>query len=370
MLVVVFGTTGELIKLAPVLRRLQDRGLEYLSISTNQQVTQIPVNQHDLRLRPTDIELAHGHNGHDLENMTDIPSWLLDVTRGFQRQRSAIKRRLARSSGQHVVMVHGDPMTTVLGAVLGRTLRLPVAHLEAGMRSHNLRNPFPEELDRRIAGRLARIHYANTDVEVDNLRGARGDVVRIGANTVLDAIALVPSDRDAVIESLGDLAPRGGFGICSIHRTELLENRQRLAQFLEVVDRNKPDLPILFIDHPVTVSALRRHGLDHKMGSFVRIPRQRYIPFIGLLRECEFLLTDSGGCQEECYYLDIPCLVHRLVTERSEGVGTNVVMTCYELAAVSGFLRDPQRYRTGTRPRFASPSDVVVEDLISRGVWE
>jgi UDP-N-acetylglucosamine 2-epimerase (non-hydrolysing) len=369
VIVAVFGTTGELIKLAPVLRRLDQRCLAYVTMSTNQQVTQIPEFQRDLGLRPTDVELASGHRGNDLERRADIPSWLATVTRSFLRHRTSLGRRLSMAAGTHVLIVHGDTMTTVLGAVMGRVMRLQVAHLEAGMRSGDWRNPFPEELDRRVAGRLASIHYAGTDREVRNLGNGRGEVIRIGANTVLDSIQLVPEGLDVARETLGALTPESRFGLVSLHRSELLGNGPRLEAILTEVSRTALDYPLFFVDHPVTVHALRAHGLDHCLRNLIRIPRLRYTAFIQLLRGSEFLLTDSGGCQEECYYLDVPCLVHRLVTERGEGLGANVVMSRYDLSIVREFLRHPERWRMGSRPRLASPSDVVVDDLVHRGVW-
>ena len=95
MLVPIFGTTGELVKFAPVLRRLDEQGLSYLSISTNQQVTQIPHFQRDLGLPPSNIELAHGRNGHDLEQKMDIPVWTFEVARGFMANRRKIRSQLA-----------------------------------------------------------------------------------------------------------------------------------------------------------------------------------------------------------------------------------------------------------------------------------
>ena len=154
-------------------------------------------------------------------------------------------------------MIHGDPLTAPYGALMGRALGLPVAHLEAGMRSHNWRNPFPEELDRRIAGAFATIHYANTDLEISNLKHARGEIVKIGANTVLDAIDMVPEGESAIKDILGDRAPEGRYALFSIHRTELLGNRERLKSILETVAEFKFDFPMYFIDHPVTVAALK-----------------------------------------------------------------------------------------------------------------
>jgi UDP-N-acetylglucosamine 2-epimerase (non-hydrolysing) len=266
-------------------------------------------------------------------------------------------------------MVHGDTMTTVLGAIMGRAMRLPVAHLEAGMRSGDWRNPFPEEIDRLLAGRLATIHYAGTSREVENLGRANGDVIQIGANTVLDSLDLVPEGLALAEEALGAATLQGRFGLVSLHRSELLSSRDRLAAILELVASVRTGYPLFFVDHPVTAHALRVHGLDQSIRSLIRIPRLRYTAFIQVLRNAEFLVTDSGGCQEECFYLDVPCLIHRLVTERAEGLGTNVVMSRYDLDVVRDFLAHPEGWRTGRRPWLPSPSDVVVQDLIRRGAW-
>lgn len=371
VIVVIFGTTGELIKIAPILKRLDERSLPYVTISTNQQVSQIPDFQNDLGLRRSDFELTHGRRGNDLERPTDIPGWVAEVTRSFLGQRRSLQRRLNAAGHKHAVMVHGDTMTTVLGALIGRALRFPVTHLEAGMRSGNWRNPFPEELDRIIAGFLATIHYAGSDREVDNLNHARGRVIKIGANTVFDSIKMVPEGLSLVRDAMGSDTLFESYGLVSLHRSELLSNRERLKAILIEISRAPVDYPLLFIDHPVTVHALRKHGLDHMLsnGQVTRVPRLRYTAFIQLLRQASFILTDSGGCQEECFYLDVPCLIHRLVTERAEGLGKNVVLTKYDLHVVRSFLSDPELYRIGEKPQLRSPSDVVVADLVSQGFW-
>lgn len=367
MIVVVFGTTGELIKLAPVLHQMERRSLPYLTVSTNQQVTQIPAFQQDLGLRKTDVELAHGRNGRDLEQRADIPPWLSEVGRTFVRRRKSLKALLSASGERHALMVHGDTMTTVLGAFMGKALSVPVAHLEAGMRSGNWRNPFPEELDRRITGSLASIHYAGSDREVSNLSRARGRVIKIGANTVYDSLQLVPAGLGLVTGTLDELTPKSDYGLVSLHRSELLGSRTRLEAILLEVSRAQLDYPLLFVDHPVTVHAIKAHGLDHLLANAIRIPRLRYTPFIQLLRSAKCLLTDSGGCQEECFYLDVPCLIHRLVTERAEGLGRNVVLSRYELDSVRSFLKEPEMWRMGSMPQLPSPSKIVVKDLIEQG---
>jgi UDP-N-acetylglucosamine 2-epimerase (non-hydrolysing) len=183
---VVFGTTGELIKLAPVLLRLDGRGRPYLLATTAQQVEQIPGFLEQFGLRQPDLWLARGSNGHDLRVNSDIPGWFARVTRSWLRERRRVLRRLRGGGGRPLVLVHGDTMTTVLGSMMGRSLRATVAHIEGGLRSYDLRHPFPEELNRKLATALSRIHYAPGPWAASNLR--RGDVVDTGSNTIRDSL--------------------------------------------------------------------------------------------------------------------------------------------------------------------------------------
>jgi UDP-N-acetylglucosamine 2-epimerase (non-hydrolysing) len=126
---------------------------------------------------------------------------------------------------------------------------------------------------------------------------------------------------------------------------------------------------LLFVDHPVTIAALERFGLDRQFDetAFVRIPRLRFFDFVRIERLSAFVVTDSGGSQEECYYLDLPCLVHRLKTERREGLGENAVISDMSAEVLRNFLGDPTRFRRKTSLPAASPSQVIVEDLERRG---
>jgi UDP-N-acetylglucosamine 2-epimerase (non-hydrolysing) len=258
--------------------------------------------------------------------------------------------------------VHGDTMTTVLGAAIGRSLRVPVAHIEGGLRSFDLRHPFPEELNRRLASALSRIDYAPGAWAASNLRG---DVVDTGSNTIRDSLDLVP-DGDPPFA----LPPRP-FGIVSLHRFELLNSRRLLTGTLELLAEAAGRTPLLFVDHPVTVAALERFGLPRLFDgtSFVRIPRLRFFDFVRAERRSAFVVTDSGGSQEECYYLDLPCLVHRVRTERREGLGENAVLSEMRPDVLREFLADPTRFRRRTSLPAASPSEVIVADLERRGFF-
>jgi UDP-N-acetylglucosamine 2-epimerase (non-hydrolysing) len=302
------------------------------------------------------VWLGHGSGGRDLRSNRDIPGWAAGVGARFMRRRGELRRRLRAGSGKPLVLVHGDTMTTLYGAILGRTLGFPVAHIESGLRSFDLLHPFPEELNRRATSRIARILYAPGAWPASNLR--RGTIVDTGSNTIRDALALVAPDATPTIE-LPD-----GFGIASLHRFELLRDRGLLAETIAVLAGC--GRPILWIDHPVTSAALEKHGLSLG-GDIQPIPRLDFFAFVAVMRRSGFLVTDSGGSQEETFYLDIPCLVHRKRTERREGLGENVVLSGYDSATLRRFLADPGAHRRRSELPASRPSDVIVEDLVARG---
>jgi UDP-N-acetylglucosamine 2-epimerase (non-hydrolysing) len=361
VILVVFGTTGELIKLAPVLLRLDERGHRYLLVTTGQQVQQIPGFLEQFGLRQPDLWLARGAKGRDLRVNSDIPGWLRTVTVSYVRHRGRLRRTLREDARQPLVLVHGDTMTTVLGSMIGRSLRTAVAHIEGGLRSFDLRHPFPEELNRKLATALSRIHYAPNAWAASNLRG--GEVVDTGSNTIRDSLALVADQAPPVA------VPDEPFGIVSLHRFELLNNRRLLTETIEVLSDAARRTPLLFVDHPVTIAALERFGLERRFDetSFVRIPRLRFFDFVRVERRSAFVVTDSGGSQEECFYLDLPCLVHRMKTERREGLGENALLSGMSADVLRDFLGDPTRFRRRASLPPASPSEVIVEDLERRG---
>ena len=119
----------------------------------------------------------------------------------------------------------------------------------------------------------------------------------------------------------------------------------------------------------MTIAALERFGLTRQFDgdAFRRIPRLRFFDFVRVERRSAFVVTDSGGSQEECYYLDLPCLVHRVRTERREGLGENAVLSGLRADVLRDFLADPAAFAGATPLAPASPSDVIVDDLERRG---
>ena len=366
MIGIVYGTTGELIKLAPVIAELRRRSAEPLLLSTGQQVTQIPAFQHELGLPPVDVWLARGFRGHDLELKHEIPSWVYRVCSTVILKRRALRRRLTADARAPYVIVHGDTMTTLLGALAGKALRVPIAHVEAGMRSGDWRNPFPEELNRTIAARLVDLHFAPGLGPVANLRRERvsGEIIDTGQNTIRDAVDLVAERSAPTIE-----LPAGPFGLVSVHRFELIEREELFRPLLERLHAHSRRQPVLFVDHSVTAAVIDRSPALARLFDerFRRVARQPYLQFIALLRQAEFVVCDSGGSQEECAFLGIPCLIHRAVSEHDTGLDGSVVLSRLDLDVVDQFLASPLQWRTLPTSASKRPSERIVDVLASLG---
>lgn len=366
MIAVVYGTTGELIKLAPVIRELQRRGREPLMLCTGQQVTQVPTFQTELGLPPVALWLARGSGGGDLDAKAEIPGWTMRVAIAMLRARRRLRTALASDGRRPFVLVHGDTFTTVLGALAGRALRLPVAHVEAGMRSGDWRNPFPEELNRRIAARLTDVHYAPGDRPVANLRAENvgGEIVDTRQNTIRDAIDLLTESIVPAVE-----LPDEPFGLVSLHRFELIERQDAFRALLEILHEHSRRQPLLFVDHSTTAAVIDRVPALKRLFDerFRRIPRQPYLQFIALLRRSAFLVSDSGGSQEECAFLGLPCIIHRAVSEHDTGLDGSVVLSRLDLGVVREFLRGPERWRVPPADVGSRPSIRIVDDLAARG---
>jgi len=354
VIVFIYGTTAEAIKIAPVARRLEARGIPYESWLTYQHTAALRDILPELGLKVPTRVIADGRNGEPLRRSRDVVRWLMTVGTWIRRNTRELRRTLPAGS---VIVVQGDTLTTVVGSYIARRLKLPCAHIEAGLRSGNWRHPFPEELDRRIAGRLASIHYVPTEEARENL-SSREAVVFTHGNTVTDAVV-----------DQGDEGGAGGgsFGVVLLHRFEFISNPQLVDETFAILVAESP-LPLKLM-----VDAYSGRGLEETLEKHGRAKLEpqaklRHGEFIGLLRSAKFVVTDSGGIQAEAALIGVPTLVHRKTTEQDEGVGENIVLSEWKTERLSRFLRDYPTYRREPRRPPESPSDVIVEDLIARGL--
>lgn len=354
MIIFIYGTTAEAIKIAPVVRRLSDKGVPVQHWVTQQHTESLRKAMPELGFPEPAEVIANGFRGRPLKSPLQMVGWMFDVARWSLGNVRRIRKSLPAGS---VVIVHGDTMTTVLGTFIGRRLKVPVAHIEAGLRSGNWRHPFPEELDRRIVGRIANIHYAPTEEAASNLAKQR-DVVFTHGNTAKDAVRDAAGDSAAVTEP---------YGLVLLHRFEFISNAALVTETLQTLDTNSL-LPLRLIVDAYSRDAIEQTIAELGLTKFTVMPKLEHSQFVAALRSASFVVTDSGGIQQEAAVFGIPTLVHRKVSESREGIGTSAVLSGWEQKAVANFLANADHYRVVDVDPGASPADIIVADLVARGL--
>ena len=353
MIHVFIGTKAQYIKTAPVLRRMDERGVPYRLIDSGQHARLSADLRRELGIRPPDMLLGGA------ENVASIPqavTWAVRVA-----GRLVASNRLLREvfGGQRgVVLVHGDTPSTLLSTLLARRAGLPVAHLEAGLRSGHLFHPFPEEMIRIVVMRWSDILFAPDDAAVANLEAMslRGRLVKLSANTSLEALH----------HALGEPPePASGPAIVTTHRVENLHRRDRIESLVQLIERIAVERPVRFVVHEPTAAVLWDRDLyDPLFAAGVELmPLQSHAAFARMLAAAPFVITDGGSVQEECALLGVPTLLWRAHTERPDGLGANVAISGYQAEAVDGFLDDPERFRHAPLTTQAKPSDEIIDTL-------
>jgi UDP-N-acetylglucosamine 2-epimerase (non-hydrolysing) len=228
-----------------------------------------------------------------------------------------------RANPAELVVVAGDVNSTMAAALGAAKERVPVAHVESGLRSGDW--SMPEELNRVVTDRVADLLLCTSDDAVENLaiEGISGDGVRLVGNTMIDSLfrLLEGVDRPALLAEHG-LEP-GSFVLVTLHRPSLVDDPELLGQTMEVLAGLAERLPVLFPVHPRTRARLDAAGIS--AGETRLLEPLDYTEFIGLEAEARLVITDSGGVQEETSVLAIPCLTCRTTTERPITIerGTN-----------------------------------------------
>lgn len=365
MVIFVYGTTGESIKIAPVAVEIPAE--KRMLIDTSQQPKLLELFYKATNFPQPDITLSRGWKGEDLTKPQHMIAWSLIVWSHLLFGGTMRKIRKTKRREKTIVIVHGDTVTTVYGTLLGRLMGLKVAHIEAGLRSGNWKHPFPEEIDRRIVSKLARIHYSPGDVPTEALtrEHVRGDIVNTGANTVADSAHWAQQQTPQDLPKL----PKS-FTLVSIHRNELLVSPKQVRELLkELLAHAEAGNQVVFLDHPITQNRMSTLGLDdildHK--NILRVPKQNYVNMMHLIKQANVLVTDSGGLQEESFYLGIPCIVYREATERTEGLGSNVALSGINPEKLRELLVNYKTELVPEKPMKLTPTDIIINDLKAKG---
>lgn len=351
----VFGTRPEAIKMCPLVKEFQKRTSEFKTVVcvTGQHREMLDQVLQIFDVTP-DYDLNIMKQGQDLTDIT---------TRALTGLRDVFKE-----CRPDVVLVHGDTTTSTAGALAAFYAQIPVGHVEAGLRTHNIYSPWPEEMNRQVTGRIATYNFSPTPLSEKNLQKekAHGNIYVTG-NTVIDALHMVVDklhtdevlahEQDNVLAKAGYDVTRLANGkklvLITGHRRENFgDGFIRMVTAMKDLSEKYPEVDFVYPMHlnpNVRKPIYEVFGEDLTRPNFFFIEPLQYLEFVYLMSKANIVLTDSGGIQEEAPGLGKPVLVMRDTTERPEALSSgtvHLVGTDYDkiVNEVSTLLADPKAY--------------------------
>lgn len=354
-IMLVFGTRPEAIKMCPLVKEFQKRADEFETIVcvTGQHREMLDQVLKIFEVTP-DIDLNIMKQGQDLTDVT------VRILNGM--------RDVFKECRPDVVLVHGDTTTSAAAALAAFYAQIPVGHVEAGLRTHNIYSPWPEEMNRQVTGRIATYNFSPTPLSEKNLieEKAMGKIYVTG-NTVIDALhyvvnklksdVAIATEQDAVLLNAGYDVTRLAYGkklvLITGHRRENFgDGFIRMVTAMKDLSEKYPEVDFVYPMHlnPNVRKPIHEvFGEDLTRPNFFFIEPLQYLEFVHLMSKATIVLTDSGGIQEEAPGLGKPVLVMRDTTERPEALesGTvHLVGTDYDkiVNEVSTLLEDAEAY--------------------------
>lgn len=332
MLDIIVGTKGQLIKMAPVMLEMDRVGVKYKFINAAQHGRILDDISSLFRLREYDYSFR-GVGG--------------DVSKGSEMMRWFMVNLFNNAGGGRIfrkndyVVLHGDATPALLGLIIAKIRGLRTIHIEAGLRTHNWREPFPEELIRVVADRYSDFLFALSDESYLNLKkeGVMGKIWKIRTNTVLDSVRMAVRKGGAISP------PSGEYVLVSIHRYETISNYRRMKMLVELVDKVSREFDIVFTIHESTKRQLEGKNFMKKVKNnrrVITVPLLDYFSFVQHMSKAQYVITDGGGPQEETYYLGTPCLVMREFTERP--IYPNIYLGGFDSKKSNYFIRNYHKY--------------------------
>jgi UDP-N-acetylglucosamine 2-epimerase (non-hydrolysing) len=332
----VFGTRPEAIKMAPLIKEFQ----KY----PDKIITEVCVTAQHREMLDQVLQLFDINPDYDLNVMKEGQD-LFEITSSVLTG----MRKILDESKPDTVLVHGDTTTSVVAALASFYMRIPVGHVEAGLRTYDIHNPWPEEMNRQITGRLSSWHFAPTELNMRNLisEGISPDNIYVTGNTVIDSLFLVKSkikNTRSIEEGLANYLREYNISenlvnawksrnrkliLVTAHRRE--NSGPGFTEICEAIKELKnifPDVDIVFPMHlnPNVRIAIRKVFPEQKYHENIFLTEPlNYLPFIYLMSLSYMVLTDSGGIQEEAPGFGVPVLVMRNATERMEALDAGTV---------------------------------------------
>ncbi|MEO6912839.1 MAG: UDP-N-acetylglucosamine 2-epimerase (non-hydrolyzing) [Candidatus Baltobacteraceae bacterium] len=335
----VFGTRPDTIKMAPVVQALSTSGSQIESI--------VCVTAQHREMLDDLLSFFEIEPNYDLDIMTQNQTLTQITSRVLEGMESVLKK-----AKPDVVLVHGDTTTSTSAALAAFYAHIPVGHVEAGLRTSDLWSPYPEEMNRRVTGTIAAYHFAPTELAKQHLlrENVGADEIVVTGNTVIDEFLATAGRSDLPFPSGWESLDRSRPIIAvTAHRRENHPYMAEMARAMRAITELPMRPQIILPVHPSPQVKPIIHEILGSAGGVLLTEPLDYPEMVSVIAQCSFVLTDSGGLQEEAPCLGKPVLVMRDETERPEGLEAGTLQLVGHdpdriLAAAARLLSDPSAY--------------------------
>lgn len=356
-----FGTTAEFIKLAPIIKKLKKRKEPFKLFTSGQ--NNIKLGDFSSYLGDLKIEHAFPEKPHQSSLFLFFIWTIMTFFRCLFYFYNLTKKINKKKT---FFIIHGDTVSALISATVFRILGFKIAHVEAGLRSFDFFEPFPEEICRFIINHLSTINFAQNDWSLKNLKNVKSEKVNTKENTLIELFWWAIKKNKGL-----DYAKKfNKYYILILHRQEhIYFNKKWTRNIMKfVLDNANKNLNCLFIMHPLTTKFLESENLniESMYKKLFLVPKLPYAEFMTLMNNAEFIATDGCTNQEEVYYMGLPCLALRHRTERVEGLNENFILSKSNEKIIKKFLKSYNLYRR--KPAFykQAPSQIVVDYLLAK----
>ncbi len=358
------GTTAELIKIAPVIKEFKKRGIKFKIITSGQ----VKVNFEDLSGYIGNIKADTALE--EKVKRSSLFHFILWAVKTFILSLFTFRKEFrGLDKNTSYFIVHGDTVSALIGAFIAKIYNLKLAHIESGLYSHNLLEPFPEEICRRIIDHIADVLFLSNEWAKNNVKNTNGEKIMTEENTLIESYHWAMKVKP-ISEFIKNNKKIVKYYILILHRQEHVIFRKKWStEILGFVIKNaNKNFNCILLKHPLTlqiIESLKPTLGSAKIKKLIEIPRLPYPDFMKLMKNAEFIATDGCINQLEAYYMGIPCLALRDRTEQPEGVNKNVVICKSDQKVMEKFFINYKKYKT--KPVFlkVSPSKIIVDYLIS-----
>lgn len=306
----IIGTRAQLIKVAPIIFKFEQENKRLILILTGQHKDTMSdlLDEFRIKTKPQSL-LITKEKSTVIQLLLWTPQILLKLLNFLRKKESSN------------IFIHGDTLTTLISAIASKINKHKVIHLESGLSSKKIFNPFPEEIIRRLVFKLTDIAFCPSKNDVNNMQKFNNkEIINTYGNTIIDSLKQLKIEKKNIKKNTL---------LFSIHRFQNISSKNQLKKIVDMIIKLSESHVIYFVLHPATIKKLYKFNLLNilnEIESINLINRMTYKKFLNLALSCETVVTDGGSNQEELAHFGHPTIILRQYTERNDGIGKNAII--------------------------------------------